>query len=66
MSNQQNELDNLANKNNEELENFRSYLKDLKGITINDLDIENLDNRIVDLLDSARALGYAQAVFNWK
>ncbi len=66
MSNQQNELDNLANKNNEELKNFRSYLKDLKGITINDLDIENLDDRIVDLLDNARALGYAQAVFNWK
>ena len=65
MSNQQNELDNLAN-NNEELKNFRSYLKDLKGITINDLDIENLDDRIVDLLDNTRALGYAQAVFNWK
>ncbi len=60
------EINGAINQHNAGLEDFRTYLKSYKGITLNTLDIENIDDRILDLLDNARALGYAQAVYNQK
>lgn len=56
------ELDRLIKKNHEAIEDYRKFIKGLKDYGLTDCDIDALDNRALELMDYARAFGFAKAV----